>query len=190
MAQWINFSRSSSSLSFFITIIISVIIIRITEIFIYIKSSFSIPGDIMNSHPATYYHYEPLLHYDIKQARYDYHHHCHHHHDDWWQVWRIGSRRCASPHRSHALQLHKSRKVFFLFLLLLLLLLMLLLMLLLLLFVPLFTVIDTFQLFGIWSASPLAIPTQRKALEALYGGWVEKVRRNHHLKSTWYLFVS
>ena len=26
-------------------------------------------GDIMNSHPATYYHYEPLLHYDIKQAR-------------------------------------------------------------------------------------------------------------------------
>ena len=80
MAQWINFSRSSSSLSFFITIIISVIIIRITEIFIYIKSSFSIPGDIMNSHPATYYHYEPLLHYDIKQARYDYHHHCHHHH--------------------------------------------------------------------------------------------------------------
>ena len=25
-------------------------------------------GDIINFHPATYYHYEPLLHYDIKQA--------------------------------------------------------------------------------------------------------------------------
>ena len=23
----------------------------------------------MNSHPATYYHYEPLLHYEIRQAR-------------------------------------------------------------------------------------------------------------------------
>ena len=29
----------------------------------------------MNSHPATYYHYEPLLHYDIKQARYPHLHH-------------------------------------------------------------------------------------------------------------------
>ena len=26
-------------------------------------------GDIINSHLATFYHYEPLLHYDIKQAR-------------------------------------------------------------------------------------------------------------------------
>ena len=26
----------------------------------------------MSSHPATYYHYEPLLHFDIKQARQGY----------------------------------------------------------------------------------------------------------------------
>jgi len=33
------------------------------------RSGSTFLGDIMNSHPATYYHYEPLLHYDIKQAR-------------------------------------------------------------------------------------------------------------------------
>ena len=46
-----------------------------SELLKYSKFSFSIPGDIMNSHPATYYHYEPLLHYDIKQARYPHLHH-------------------------------------------------------------------------------------------------------------------
>jgi hypothetical protein len=30
---------------------------------------FGFEGDIMSSHPATFYHYEPLLHFDIRQAR-------------------------------------------------------------------------------------------------------------------------
>jgi len=33
------------------------------------RSGSTFLGDIMDSHPATYYHYEPLLHYDIRQAR-------------------------------------------------------------------------------------------------------------------------
>lgn len=33
------------------------------------RSGSTFLGDIMNAHPATFYHYEPLLHYDIKQAR-------------------------------------------------------------------------------------------------------------------------
>jgi hypothetical protein len=33
------------------------------------RSGSTFLGDILNSHPATYYHYEPLLHYDIRQAR-------------------------------------------------------------------------------------------------------------------------
>jgi len=33
------------------------------------RSGSTFLGDIMNSHPATYYHYEPLLHFDIRQAR-------------------------------------------------------------------------------------------------------------------------
>ena len=33
------------------------------------KSEMVLSGDIMTAHPATYYHYEPLLHYDITQAR-------------------------------------------------------------------------------------------------------------------------
>jgi len=34
------------------------------------RSGSTFLGDIMTAHPATYYHYEPLLHYDITQARY------------------------------------------------------------------------------------------------------------------------
>jgi len=33
------------------------------------RSGSTFLGDIMSAHPATYYHYEPLLHYDIVQAR-------------------------------------------------------------------------------------------------------------------------
>jgi len=33
------------------------------------RSGSTFLGDIMSAHPATYYHYEPLLHYDITQAR-------------------------------------------------------------------------------------------------------------------------
>jgi len=33
------------------------------------RSGSTFLGDIMTAHPATYYHYEPLLHYDITQAR-------------------------------------------------------------------------------------------------------------------------
>jgi len=33
------------------------------------RSGSTFLGDIMDSHPATFYHYEPLLHFDIKQAR-------------------------------------------------------------------------------------------------------------------------
>jgi len=33
------------------------------------RSGSTFLGDIMTAHPATYYHYEPLLHYDIVQAR-------------------------------------------------------------------------------------------------------------------------
>lgn len=33
------------------------------------RSGSTFLGDIMNSHPATFYHYEPLLHFDIHQAR-------------------------------------------------------------------------------------------------------------------------
>ncbi|XP_023348675.1 carbohydrate sulfotransferase 5 isoform X2 [Eurytemora carolleeae] len=33
------------------------------------RSGSTFLGDIMLSHPATYYHYEPLLHFDIRQAR-------------------------------------------------------------------------------------------------------------------------
>lgn len=33
------------------------------------RSGSTFLGDIMSAHPATFYHYEPLLHYDIKQAR-------------------------------------------------------------------------------------------------------------------------
>jgi len=33
------------------------------------RSGSTFLGDIMQAHPATYYHYEPLLHYDIVQAR-------------------------------------------------------------------------------------------------------------------------
>jgi len=34
------------------------------------RSGSTFLGDILNSHPATYYHYEPLLHFEIKQARF------------------------------------------------------------------------------------------------------------------------
>ncbi len=30
------------------------------------RSGSTFLGDIMNAHPATYYHYEPLLHFDIR----------------------------------------------------------------------------------------------------------------------------
>eukprot|EP00088_Acartia_fossae_P008136 TRINITY_DN13852_c0_g2_i1.p1 TRINITY_DN13852_c0_g2~~TRINITY_DN13852_c0_g2_i1.p1 ORF type:complete len:458 (-),score=59.97 TRINITY_DN13852_c0_g2_i1:223-1596(-) len=33
------------------------------------RSGSTFLGDIMNAHPSTYYHYEPLLHFDIRQAR-------------------------------------------------------------------------------------------------------------------------
>ena len=33
------------------------------------RSGSTFLGDIMTSHPGTFYHYEPLLHYDIVQAR-------------------------------------------------------------------------------------------------------------------------
>ena len=33
------------------------------------RSGSTFLGDIMISHPGTFYHYEPLLHYDIVQAR-------------------------------------------------------------------------------------------------------------------------
>jgi len=33
------------------------------------RSGSTFLGDIMDAHPATYYHYEPLLHFDIQQAR-------------------------------------------------------------------------------------------------------------------------
>jgi len=33
------------------------------------RSGSTFLGDIMSAHPGTYYHYEPLLHYDIRQAR-------------------------------------------------------------------------------------------------------------------------
>lgn len=36
------------------------------------RSGSTFLGDIMSSHPATFYHYEPLLHFDIKQARHGY----------------------------------------------------------------------------------------------------------------------
>jgi len=36
------------------------------------RSGSTFLGDIMDSHPATYYHYEPLLHFDIRQARHGY----------------------------------------------------------------------------------------------------------------------
>ena len=32
------------------------------------RSGSTFLGDIMQAHPATYYHYEPLLHYDIVQV--------------------------------------------------------------------------------------------------------------------------
>ena len=33
------------------------------------RSGSTFLGDIMTAHPGTFYHYEPLLHYDIVQAR-------------------------------------------------------------------------------------------------------------------------
>ena len=33
------------------------------------KSEMVLSGDIINANPVTYYHYEPLLHYGITQAR-------------------------------------------------------------------------------------------------------------------------
>ena len=33
------------------------------------RSGSTFLGDILLSHPATFYHYEPLLHFNIKQAR-------------------------------------------------------------------------------------------------------------------------
>ena len=33
------------------------------------RSGSTFLGDIITSHPATFYHYEPLLHFDIVQAR-------------------------------------------------------------------------------------------------------------------------
>ena len=33
------------------------------------RSGSTFLGDILTSHPATYYHYEPLIHHGIKQIR-------------------------------------------------------------------------------------------------------------------------